>query len=188
MRITKPVGGVKWVIWSRRNLAITAAVVGLVLFVFGHASGPSKAATPAPPSVTATAEPEAPTYTPDPTTSTTVPTEDPHMDLMKTATAFATAWARPSLTAPVWRAGVAPWVTPKLAKGLSTTDPARVPSTKLIGEPMTLRYGPGWTWAWVQVKTDGGNIVLSMVSTGADVFSRSWLVNDVAPAGPGATQ
>lgn len=191
MKFPKVIGGVKWPIWNRRNLAITTGCGVLLLVAFGHASSPTTAKSTAPTPTTTTttqaaASQTAPAYTPDPTTTTTRATPDVHLDMMGMVTGFVTAWAQPQLTRAKWQAGVAPWVTPVLAKALATTDPARVPATRVIGEPELVKYADGWAWAWVRVTTDGGDIIVSVVSTSVDQTGliHSWLVSNVQPADP----
>lgn len=193
MKFPKAIGGVKWPIWNRRNLAITTGCGVLLLVAFGHAASPTtaKSTTPTPTTTTTTttqaAAPQtAPAYTPDPTTTTTDAAPDVHLDMMGMVTGFATAWAQPQLTRAQWQAGIAPWVTPALAKELSTTDPARVPATRVLGDPVLEKYAADWSWAWVRVTTDGGDIIVSVVSTSVDQTGliHSWLVSNVAPADP----
>jgi len=193
MKFPKVIGGVKWPIWNRRNLAITTGCGVLLLVAFGHAASPTTAKSTAPTPTTTTttqaAAPQtAPAYTPDPTT-TTGAAPDVHLDMTGMVTGFATAWAQPQLTRAKWQAGIAPWVTPALAKALSTTDPARVPATRVIGEPKLVKYADRWAWAWVRVTTDGGDIIVSVVSTSVDQTGliHSWLVSNVQPADPAPT-
>jgi len=71
---------------------------------------------------------------------------------------------------------VRPWVTPTLARGLSETDPGRIPATRVIGEAQLVRASRDT--AEVLVPTDGGPIATTLTR----VRSR-WLVAGVAPAG-----
>jgi hypothetical protein len=92
------------------------------------------------------------------------------------AAAFAAAWARPDLAQAEWMAGVKPYVTPELAALLASTDPARVPSSKVTGDALLVSATA--TDAIVNVPTDGGLIRVSLIR---DVVG--WAVSGVAPAG-----
>jgi hypothetical protein len=100
----------------------------------------------------------------------------PGQSVTRVAEAFARAWSRSSLPLSPWLSGVRPWVTPTLAKGLSETDPGRIPATRVIGEAQLVRASRDS--AAVLVPTDGGPITTTL----RRVRSR-WLVAGVAPAG-----
>lgn len=180
----------RWPLWSWRNLAAALAVVVVALFVVGHLSAPATAdPTPvAAPTTAPVAEDPVPTYTPGPpTTPAPQPTKDVRLDMIATVQGFMGAWARPQLAQSEWLAGVTPWVTPAMAKSLATTDPARVPATKILGEPVLRQYDQdGWRWAFVDVNTDGGKLVVSLSSVTLEPQIRRWTVTDISPAGEGA--
>jgi hypothetical protein len=189
----------RWPLWSWRNLSITSAAVLLVLFGMGRviepakltlspvrasataAETPSLAATPVP-SATATAS-AVPAPMPTSTSATAaVPGAPANESVTRVALGFAQAWSSSTRSQQQWTEGIKPFVSPALAAGLAQTDPARVPATKVNGEPVLVTASP--TSAQVTVPTDGGSIVVTL----SRASSTPWQVSDVGPADqpPGA--
>lgn len=113
---------------------------------------------------------------PGPTSPGPTAPAGPGQSVTRVAEAFAQAWSRSSLRPSPWLRGVRPWVTPTLARGLSETDPSRIPATRVIGEAQLVTASRDT--AEVVVPTDGGPITTTLTR----VRSR-WLVARVAPAG-----
>ena len=183
----------RWPLWSWRNLSVTLAAVLRVLYGMGRVIEPAKitlaavhvplATATAVPVPTLSASPAAPSA-PDPATvpGTTPPTSAPSWprgseSVTRLASAFARAWSSSGRSQQEWTAGIQPFVTPALAAGLAQTDPARVPATKVTGEAVLLMASA--SSAEVRVPTDGGSIVVRLISAS----SGPWQVSDVAPAG-----
>ena len=187
----------RWPLWCWRNLAVTLVVL---LVLLGAAGRVSASRTPAGASAGGADQqplrPAAARDVPEWTTPGTdgVPTTPlrpapvrrtpagptapagPGQSVTRVAEAFARAWSRSSLSPSPWLRGVRPWVTPTLAKGLSETDPSRIPATRVIGEAQLVRASRDT--AADLVPTDGGPITTTLTR----VRSR-WLVARVAPAG-----
>ena len=83
---------------------------------------------------------------------------------------FLDAWLSRTLPADAWYAGVVPHVTPQLAEGLRSTDPARVPAAAVVDvEPTTV----GDYAAVVDVDLDDGSgLAVEVVFDGG-----AWLVS-----------
>jgi hypothetical protein len=91
---------------------------------------------------------------------------------VKVAEQFIRAWLRSQLSPEQWHAGIAPYVTPALAKKLSGVDPAGVPAERTTGEAELIPRGAGT--AAVSVPVDSGTVELRMVVVGG-----RWLVDGV---------
>jgi hypothetical protein len=86
---------------------------------------------------------------------------------------FTRAWIRRALPPAQWRAGVRPYVTPRLAGLLAVTDPAAVPAARVTGDAkLGEAGGPGK--AAVTVPTSVGAVVL-----GVEYTAGRWLVDTV---------
>jgi hypothetical protein len=134
----------RWLLWSRRRFLAALAAVVVAMWVFGVIGGHSH---PGKASVAPTATPAASNGIP-----AGQPTNTPaRVDLA--AEVFVTAWASHSAPA-VWRAATMPLATAKLAALLATTDPSRVPATKVLPAP------PSVTGGQVLVSTDAGLILV----------------------------
>jgi hypothetical protein len=145
--------GFGWVLWSwRRAVAVFAAA----LLLTGLAShGAEEKLTPV-----TVAEPARPVRL-DPAAITTV------------GGRFTRAWIRRALPPAQWRAGVRPYVTPRLAGLLAVTDPAAVPAARVTGDAkLGEAGGPGK--AAVTVPTSVGAVVL-----GVEYTAGRWLVDTV---------
>jgi hypothetical protein len=169
-----------------RNVVISVVALLAVAVVLMVRPDGSPAAAPAAPEPAQTQVVEQPTWSPTPAeTQTPVAAVDPHTSAIGTAEAFATAWAKPNLAQSEWLAGIEQWSTPRLFQQLAFTDPAKVPATLITGEAGLVKYGKDWAWAWIQVPTNGGTIMLSLVSSSPDTCTsicQTWLVNNVQPA------
>jgi hypothetical protein len=155
-------------------------------------SGPSAAALSTSPDPTAPTPtrttPTAPTgtsaTTAAPTTKsarTVIPGAPSKDSVTAVALSFAQAWSSSARSQQEWALGIQPYVTPALGAGLAQTDPARVPATRVTGEPLLLTSSA--TSATVRVPTDGGSIVVTLTRA-----AGGWQVSGVAPADqpPGA--
>jgi hypothetical protein len=140
--------GARWVLWSRKRLGLALLAVLLVGLVLGQLTGPAHSGKGS----------RAPSATPAASNGISAgqPTATPaRVDLA--AAVFVTAWASHSSPA-VWRAATTPLETPKLAALLATTDPSRVPATKVLPTP------PSVTGDQVLVPTDAGLILVTLVA------------------------
>ncbi|MFC7597679.1 hypothetical protein ACFQU3_20365 [Terrabacter sp. GCM10028922] len=93
------------------------------------------------------------------------------------ASGFVTAWARPSVPAEQWLAGVRGYLAPDLERSMSYTDPTRIPASKVIGPARMVHVLPDATGASFEVPTDAGPIRVEVV-----LVEGRWLASDVAPA------
>jgi hypothetical protein len=109
------------------------------------------------------------------------PDTDTSEGLTRFATAFADAWSSSASSQEQWTRGIRPYVTSALADGLSHTDPAQIPATKVTGDGTLLTSSA--TSAQVRVPTDGGSILVTVYQG-----SSGWRISGVAPTGqaPGA--
>ena len=93
------------------------------------------------------------------------------------ASGFVTAWARPSVPAQQWLAGVQGYLAPELERSMSYTDPTRIPASKVIGAARMVHLLPDATGASFEVPTDAGAMRVEVV-----LVEGRWLASDVAPA------
>ncbi|MFV2021724.1 hypothetical protein [Micromonospora sp. LOL_023] len=102
----------------------------------------------------------------------------PPVQAAPVAAAFATAWARPDLTAQAWWQGVAALCDDGFAAALRTVDPAQVPATRVTGQPVVVE-APEAGAAVYDVPTDAGTLTVTL----SDVGGR-WVVtgNDFSRA------
>jgi hypothetical protein len=182
----------RWPLWSWRNLSITSAAVLVVLFGMGRVIEPAKltlspvrasATTAVTPSLAATSVPSATAASaalaPMPSTppvTAAVPDATANESVTRVALGFAQAWSSSGRSQKAWADGIQPFVSPALAAGLAQTDPARVPATKVTGEPVLITASA--TAAQVKVPTDGGSIVVTL----SRASTTPWQVSDVGPA------
>lgn len=133
------------------------------------ASGP---VTPASPSPAATWTPSSSSPSPDPDglgpTATTSPTDAP----LTVADGFAHAWIRGSLPAAQWWAGVEPFCDAHLAGQLRSTDPGRVPATRVIDPPFARTATP--VSVVYDFSTDNGVLVVTV-----NLLAAGWRVTIV---------
>ena len=192
----------RWPLWSWRNLVVTTLGVLVLLAAVGRVTSatPSTGGTPTGPAVapaavvTATSEPSASGLAIlSSTPRTTVPSGAmiTSQSAAPGATAvgdgapaaavrFVTAWARPDATSQVWLASLRPLTTAGFQLTLKTSDPGRVPASRVTGSPRARASSSGQL---VSVPTDAGAVVVSVVRDG-----EAWKVADVAPGDlpPGA--
>lgn len=189
MSLPRPVA---WTLHSPRRLfAVGAAGVVLVSIVGSCTSGHSGRTAPpsstsvvrvTPSTVRVTAPPLPPPPHPATTPATvgtvTVPRpaepSNPPAGVTKTAVAFVTAWARPTLTQAQWFAGVKPWATAGLNAGLKYTLPANVPYHRVLGVIAASGDSGG---GQVEIRCDTGNVAV-IVTLEAGKFK----VADIEPA------
>jgi hypothetical protein len=93
-------------------------------------------------------------------------------DALAVADGFAHAWVRGNLPAPRWWAGVAPFCDPHLAGQLRTTDPGRVPASRVIDPPFARTVTPGS--AVYDFSTDNGVLVVTVT-----LLAVGWRVTNV---------
>ncbi len=94
-----------------------------------------------------------------------------------------TAWARPSLPADQWLAGVRGYLAPELERSMSYTDPAQIDATTVTGPARMVHLLPNGTAASFEVPTDAGVIRVELA-----LVEGRWLATDIGPAsatGPG---
>jgi hypothetical protein len=177
---TVPPSLVRWAFHTPLRLvgvcvAVAAITVGGVLL----AATQSDPAAPEPPSPVAQPAP-APSTTAIPSPSPT-PSESVDADARRrardAARTFVDAWAvegRP-LPRATWLDAIEPLTTDSLFRGLSVTDPARLPEGRVIGVALT-EIGAFSSAATVSL-TDGLQVDVRMVLDGG-----RWVVADVQPA------
>jgi hypothetical protein len=167
--------GFGWVLWSwRRAVAVFAAAL-LLTGLASHAAGRPKP-RPAPHRHAATAAAGAAEKLTPVTVTVAEPARTVRLDPAAIATVggrFTRAWIRRALPPAQWRAGVRPYVTPRLAGLLAVTDPAAVPTARVTGDArLGEAGGPGK--AAVTVPTSVGAVVL-----GVEYTAGRWLVDTV---------
>lgn len=174
-----------WVLWSPRRAI--GVVVGLLVLLAAlgsvtkaghqqaHAVAPVATATASPaPATSLTPDPlppPAPSPAPSPV-QTSSPSSAVPSDGLRVAYSFVVAWARPKLRATEWRAGVNAYASPRLARLLAYTDPARVPAHTVRG-PAVLSPGG----AVALVPTDGGQVRVTLIRAGGRT-----VVDSIGPA------
>jgi hypothetical protein len=176
----------RWPLWSWKHLALTCAVLAVVLIGLGRlqAHGEESKASGPGPTLSTTVGPTEPALasatravervpsslsasaSSTPSRATTGPVE--------VARAFVTAWARPYDRASEWRARVMPMATPQFAAQLSRTDPLRVPATAVVGNGVEVSKSA--TSVTNRHTTDNGRVLVTLTRSGAH-----WLVADIAP-------
>jgi hypothetical protein len=116
-------------------LAVVGVLVGTVVLV-DASSEPRAVARQPQPTVKATPTPTAsPVDAPEPTsTPSEVVTHADRRAVTTAAEAFVDAWtssARQAMTRRTWRHAIKPLTTPTLYRGLSVTDPSRLPQARV---------------------------------------------------------
>ena len=187
---------IQWPLWSWRRLTLTfagllllLALVGRVSSAMGPAPEPAEGQVSMKPVASGTSsalptsvELSAPVAVASVTTST-APTAGRRDggSCALAATRFVEAWVQTSLPAPEWLTGMRATVTPSFLAQLATSDPSRVPATKILGQgkPVGASAG-GTTFRFV---TDAGR-----VDVVTDPRHDGCRVTDVEPVGdvPGA--
>jgi len=130
------------------------------------------ATTPPAPSAAAAASVTSPLVSP---TSTAAPAVPPGS--AEAARGFVVAWARPSLPAAQWLAGVRAYLAPELERSLSYTDPAQIPASTVTGAATMVHVLPDGTAASFVVPTDAGPIRVDLV-----LVKGRWLATAIEPA------
>ena len=132
---------------------------------------------------------ESPSTTPgtSSTGSSSSSTQDPGQTLSPQVIAarelggqFVTRWARPTLPAAQWQAGVQPFATVEYKVSLASVVPSRVPAKKVTGPPVAVAVAPSMATATqveVQTPTDAGVMHVTLVSE-----AGSWKVSSILPA------
>ncbi|NYT96454.1 hypothetical protein [Salinispora sp. H7-4] len=102
------------------------------------------------------------------------PEPPPAAQAAPVAARFASAWARPDLSATAWWQGLAPLCDEGFAGLLRTVDPAQVPATRVTGPPVAT-HAPADGAAEFEVPTDAGTVTVTLagvdgrwVATGVD--------------------
>lgn len=91
----------------------------------------------------------------------------------KLATQFLTAWLRhTNVTPAAWYAGLAPYMTTKLAGELTGVDPARVPASRITGSVTLIRHET--TYVDASIPVDTGLVTLRLLAT-----NGRWLIDGV---------
>lgn len=185
----------KWPLYNWRHFAVAFALVAVALVVAGTIIGSLTAAGSSPKKpVGVRAVSAAPGFTRPTTTTagtgvssppTTVrvvapprpvaPTSAPApAGVIQAATRFFVAWARPSLTEPVWLAGVQPLATPDFAAGLSYTDPGSVDPHRMVG---VISSGGDAGGGDVHIRGDIGTYVVAVILEPG----RGYRASDIEP-------
>ena len=188
----------RWPLWSWRNLAVSTLAVLILLALVGRltsatASSSGAATDPAPgPTPLSTATSQA-SVEPVPGTSSMTGPATPSVGATTSASTaagsvvdkdgaqtaavrFVTAWASPDASAQAWLTSLRPLCTAAFQLTLETSDPGRVPASRVTG---TARVGASSDGALVTVPTDAGAVVVSVVREG-----KVWKVADIAPGDP----
>jgi hypothetical protein len=149
-------------------------------------TGADPRSAPASVAADATASPAGDTPAPSAPASIEPPGTDDHAEPTAAAKAsaapavaagFAAAWVRRDLPAQQWLAGVTPWCEPGFARLFATTDPRKLPSSKVTGTPKAVR-APAARSAEYTVSTDSGTLTVVLLD-----FRGQWRVsgNDYTP-------
>jgi hypothetical protein len=85
---------------------------------------------------------------------------------------FAAAWLRRDLGAARWHDRLVPMVTPSLAQGLESVDPAGVPARRVVAAPTVILRAVGYAETATQVDT--GTLRLGLVER-----DGRWLVDTI---------
>ncbi|WP_347354619.1 hypothetical protein [Intrasporangium sp.] len=185
----------RWPLWSWRNLTITAAVLLAALAGIGRIGAalqpdqaPSASTQPAtvmPSAGPAASSPPSPAPATSTATPASTPTEtvaaQPASDCARAAEAFLRAWARPTLAAPAWLAGLRPYAAASLLADLATTDPSRVPAARVLTDPQPVHDKPG---ASFRVVTDAGPVLLHTVTAHGECLVEQVEPDDDVPGAP----
>lgn len=186
----------RWPLWSWRNLAVSTLAVLVLFAVVGRltsatASTNGAATDPAPASApvstsrasvrpvpdtssrTGTAKPSVGATTSPSTADVSVAGKD---DAQTAAVRFVTAWATPDASAQTWLTMLRPLCTARFQVALETSDPGRVPASRVTGPARVRASSSG---ALVTVPTDTGAVVVTVVREG-----EVWKVADIAPGDP----
>ncbi|MBC9822872.1 hypothetical protein [Terrabacter sp. MAHUQ-38] len=110
-----------------------------------------------------------------PTTGTAAPAVP--AGAQEAASGLVTAWARPTLPAEQWLAGVRGYLTPDLERSMAYTDPSRIPASKVAGPATMVHVAPDGTAASFEVPTNAGAIRVEVVQ-----IKGRWLATDIVPA------
>lgn len=173
------------------GLAAAAVIAGAVAGCAG-ASEPATRSTTSGSGIAAgctSATPSAPSL-PAPTTGTAAPAMDDDVrvpaptgpapvpaDAVDRAVGFVTAWARPSLDAAAWFAGVKGYLAPAAAALYASTDPAHVPATAVTGAGVLAVDST--STATVRVPTNAGEVTVHLHY---DASGAKWLVDRMEAA------
>lgn len=145
----------RWPLYSPRRLVAVLVLVAAVVLgasrLSAALSGTHRQPDPVPvattrhpvvavPTPVVSSTSAARTVPPAPAPSTVVVSIPPRA--LSVTEGFMTAWARPNLTQPVWWAGVRPYLSVEVARSLASTDPARVPASKITGRPYPIAVSP----------------------------------------------
>lgn len=190
---------IRWPLWSWRNLTITAVIVLASLAGLGRVSTALQTSPRAPRPAVAPATTDTPTPTPAPP-SPSVPTPSavglsstepdsqavspgrPVHDCREAASAFTRAWARPNLPQAEWLAGLTPYAAGPLRAQLATSDPARVPATRVLTDPKPVT-GATKGEAF-RVVTDAGPVIVRTVATDGVCVVRDIEPDDTVQGAP----
>jgi hypothetical protein len=159
----------------KRRPLIALALAGLAL------SGCAPT-TPAAQEGTMPATSAAPSTTPPPAGGTEgdiVPTTPPEAEeaAAEAAVRVVQTFGQPELTAEAWMEAMYPVLSAKGATAYLHTDPANIPVTAVVGEPVVLT-GLTATYAIVDVPTDAGVYTVTLTR---DDESGPWLAERIRP-------
>ncbi len=180
--------GLRWPLWSWRNLAITCLAILGLLFAIGQAMASTAPASPIQvdsPGTGSTAVPSADRSATsavrnDAGVGPTPAAPRPTSSAPTAVTRFLTAWIRPSgLASPDALSAV---VTPRLLGTLPGGGVAQLPVSRVYGSPVPGAHTP--TSQAFAVSTDAGRLTVTAVLVPGGWLVDDVRVGDVAPAAP----
>lgn len=165
-------GWLRWCLYTPRRTAGVMACAAVALFVIGHVTAATthRAARPdvrEPRPAISSAVAVAPSTPPGSDAPTPTAASTPPSDAVTTATRFAAIWTDHQLDRAAWWHALQPLLSPAMARGTASVDPAEIPATAVTG-PATVADGPGLV---VRVPTDAGGLLVRLDPTGRRVDS-----------------
>jgi len=170
-----------WVFHSPRRLlavVVLPLIVATVLAGILSKDGTGKPEVSSTPSESVQPEYGSPPPAPPAFVSTPTPSAPP-AQAVRAAEGFVQTWLAGRTTEPVavWHRRIASFVTPQLAQGLRSTDPARLPATNVSGAPEPVQVGEFLARFSVPL-ADGSAVAVTTAWDG-----QAWRVTDIQPGG-----
>ncbi|MGH3544922.1 MAG: hypothetical protein ACRDPW_03205 [Mycobacteriales bacterium] len=163
-------GGRGWRTW----LAVGLAVLVLLVLVLARCAGGSDPET-------GSGAPRATSVGDDSVADISTAPTAPPAPALQAATNFTREWLQysPGESERQWWQRVSPYAEPGFARQLQLTDPARVPGSRLRGEPVPVSISENRVV--LRLDTDAGGVVVTCVRVGAQggAPSQVWKVSDV---------
>lgn len=162
-----------WPLQTRTRAVLTLVAVTAVLLLVGQLgnltdrdqAAPAETGTTTPVPTTETTEPSAPAETsetprPAPSTVRAAGKQAPQ-GALRTAMGFMRNWVHTDdRDTDEWVHTLQPYAMPELAGQLQSVDPARVPSSEIVGDPRVTRASPSVVEVNIPTDTDTVSVVL----------------------------